>query len=105
MSDRRAQLMARIMAMVVIDEVTGCWIWQGTTSGSKGRGRGYPRMKIGGRTVAVHRVTATHQHGYIPADKHVDHTCRNRLCVNPDHLEVITHRENCKRRDAAKDEG
>ena len=33
----------------------------------------------------------------IPQDKEIDHLCRNRKCVNPNHLEIVTHRENCQR--------
>lgn len=99
---RRDEIIQRIMSNVNV--VDGCWLWKGATSGKpnrgrNGRGHSYPRMKLGGVTVAVHRVTATHKHGYIPSNKTVDHLCRNRLCVNPDHLEVVSHFENCKRRD------
>lgn len=80
---------------------TPCLIWNGTHSGVEGRGCGYPRMKLGGQTVAVHRVSATHWYGYIPGKKQIDHICRNRMCVHPGHLEIVTHRKNQKRRAAA----
>ena len=57
---RRERILARIVAQIEIDPDTGCWIWQGTTSGN-GRGGGYPRMTYDGQTVAVHRVIATHK--------------------------------------------
>jgi hypothetical protein len=104
MSSRRNQIREKIMARVFIDPVTGCWIWQGPTSGSKGRGKNYPRMHLAGQTVAVHLVMWTNEHGYIPGKKQLDHKCRNRLCVNPDpeHTELVTHKENQKRRDRAR---
>lgn len=80
---------------------TDCWIWTGPHSG-EGRGGGYPRMCLDGQTVAVHKVMAVHAFGYIPGRKQVDHICRNRMCVNPNHLEVVTHKQNMKRRDTAK---
>lgn len=104
---RRDEIRARIMARVRIDSETGCWIWTGQTSGENGRGRGYPRMALDGQTVAVHRVMFTIEHGYIPGKKQIDHKCRNRLCVNPDpdHLEMVTHKRNQKRRAEARRSG
>lgn len=74
-----------------------CQIWQGPTSGT-GRGGGYPRMSLNGRTVAVHLVVYTHYCGYIPGNKQVDHLCNNRLCCNWQHLELVSHLKNQKRR-------
>lgn len=108
---RRDILLTRILDRTVrvfrpevlaLDINTPCWEWKGPTSGESGRGCGYPRMSLDGQTVAVHRVVYTHFFGYIHSRRHVDHKCRNRLCVNPNHLEATTHRENCKRRDRAK---
>ncbi|MEL6311184.1 MAG: HNH endonuclease signature motif containing protein [Pseudomonadota bacterium] len=97
---RRSEILRRVSERIDVDPQTGCWIWRGPTSGS-GRGGGYPRMCLDGRTVPVHRVMWVTAHGYLPASKQLDHKCRNRLCVNPAHLEPVTHRENCRRRDAA----
>lgn len=73
-------------------------VWTGPTSGSAGRGAGYPRMSLNDQTVAVHRVVYTHFHGYIPGNRQVDHTCENRLCINPEHLELVTQSKNCRRK-------
>ncbi|WP_319773954.1 HNH endonuclease [Breoghania sp.] len=100
MNDCRQAILARVMKRVVIDHETGCWIWQGATSGN-GRGGGYPRMCLDGQTLAVHRVTFVCTYGYVRGKKTLDHTCRARLCVNPDHLEMVTNRGNCRRRDHA----
>ncbi|WP_026618306.1 hypothetical protein M728_000341 [Ensifer sp. WSM1721] len=104
MSSRRDRIRAKIMARVRIDPVTGCWEWTGPDSGKKGRGKGYPRMSLDGQTVAVHIAMWTNEHGYIPGKKELDHACRNRLCVRPekDHVEMVTRRENAKRREQAK---
>ena len=98
---RRETIMERVVQNIRIDKKTGCWNWCGANSGS-GRGGNYPRMSLDGRTVAVHRVMATHAFGYIPSNRQVDHICRNRMCVNPEHLELVTHRENQKRRASAE---
>lgn len=84
---------------------TPCHIWAGPTSGDgrgDGRGGGYPRMWLDGQTVAVHLVTWTNEHGFIPGKRQLDHKCRNRRCVNPEHLELVTHKQNQKRRAAAQ---
>lgn len=75
-----------------------CWEWGGPNSGD-GRGGGYARMCLDGQTVAVHRVVFTLFFGFIPGRKQVDHICRNRNCVRPSHLEMVTHKENQRRRD------
>lgn len=98
---RRQEIHDRIMAGVAFVDtgfVTPCWLWQLADSGN-GRGGGYPRMALNGRTCAVHKVSFTNEHGYVPGNKQLDHKCRNRRCVNPDHLEMVSHIENQKRRD------
>lgn len=75
----------------------GCWIWKGPHSGDE-RGGGYGRIALGGTTMAVHRVSFTHFFGIIPHKKQIDHKCNNRLCWNPSHLELVTHKQNQRRR-------
>lgn len=96
---RREEIREKVMARVEINVATGCWTWTGPTSGSVGRGAGYPRMSLGGQMVAVHRVMWTNEHGYIPGKKEIDHFCRNRLCVRPDpeHLQLVTRKRNILR--------
>lgn len=55
-------------------------------------------MSLDGATMAVHRVMWTNINGIIPHKKQIDHKCKNRLCVNPNHLELVTHKQNQKRR-------
>jgi len=73
--------------------ISFCMLWTGPTSGS-GRGGGYGRMCLDGQTVATHLVAYTHEHGFIPGKKQVDHKCNQRLCWNPAHLELVTHKKN-----------
>lgn len=99
---RRDEIMARIYERVLVedhgyvdlgDSPSPCHIWQGPDSGN-GRGGGYPRMSLGGQTVAVHLVSYTHYFGYIPGKKQIDHKCNQRMCINPGHLQMVSHLKN-----------
>jgi hypothetical protein len=83
--------MRRFWAKVVIDP-SGCLIWTAGTGGN-----GYGRFAHGGRQVQAHRFAYTTLVGPIPDGLVVDHLCRNRACVAPDHLEPVTNRENLLR--------
>jgi hypothetical protein len=104
---RRTSILEKILDNIVIrhlgfkldDQHSPCHLWQGSDSGT-GRGGGYPRMSLNGQTVAVHIVSYVNKNGFVPGKKQVDHLCNNRMCVNPDHLEMVTHKENQRRRDA-----
>lgn len=74
-----------------------CWYWNAGVSAA-----GYGTMHVGfGRTGSkkkyAHRISYELAKGPIPDGLHVDHLCRQRLCVNPDHLEAVTFSENVRR--------
>lgn len=56
-------------------------------------------MSLDGATVAVHIAMWIVEHGPVPPKKQIDHTCTNRRCVNPAHLQMVTHRKNQQLRD------
>lgn len=100
-ADRRERIRLKVLANITVEPgpmETPCHVWLRGDSGN-GRGGGYPRMTLDGATVAVHRLMWTNEHGMIPPKKQIDHKCRNRLCCNPEHLEMVTHKENQRRRD------
>nr|WP_316227708.1 HNH endonuclease signature motif containing protein [Bradyrhizobium sp. SZCCHNR3015] len=106
MSPRRDRIRDKVMSRVEVVQGTvldtPCHIWTGPTSGSNGREKDYPRMCLDGGTMAVHIVMYVLEHGPIPPRKQLDHRCRTRRCVNPDHLEMVTHKQNQRRRDEAR---
>lgn len=71
---------------------TGCWLWSGALSRS-----GYGHFGTFGRTVLAHRWMYEWKVGRIPDGLCMDHLCRVRCCVNPDHLEPVTKGENSRR--------
>ena len=73
-----------------------CWLWTGNISPN-----GYGRTSIEGRTKYAHRVAYELLVGPVPEGLDLDHLCRNTRCVNPDHLEPVTHAENMRRGNGA----
>lgn len=75
-----------------VDRKTGCWIWQLSRNA-----KGYGTVWHEGRCWLAHRLSFTLANGPIPSGLSLDHLCRNPPCVNPSHLEVVTHAENVRR--------
>lgn len=78
---------------VPVGFATPCWLWTGRV-----KSNGYAQFSTGGRDAAkyplVHRWNYERYVGPIPAGWEVDHLCRIRHCVNPDHLEAVPHAVN-----------
>lgn len=73
----------------VSKEPSGCWRWTGTINN-----HGYGHFWYLGKVCRVHRVSLILAGVEVPDGMDVDHTCRNRWCVNPEHLRVVTERVN-----------
>lgn len=76
-----------------VDE-NGCWIWQREIDT---KGYGMARLRGGKKVKRAHRLVYEQNIGPIPPGLELDHLCRVRSCVNPEHLEPVTHRENVRR--------
>lgn len=83
-----AELVAKRVALYADLPPEACWIWTGYTNRD---GYGHWNKE------QAHRVFYEHLIGPIPPGLQIDHLCRVRACVNPNHLEPVTIRENCLR--------
>lgn len=75
-----------------VEMAGGCRVWVGS-----GNGIGYGTLSVDGRTVYAHREAYAVAFGPIPDGMVVDHLCRNRACINPHHMELVTNAENIRR--------
>lgn len=84
-------LAARLFAKVLVLP-SGCWVFQPAVKDDW-----YGKIRDDGKTSNVHTVVWTWLRGPVPDGLELDHLCRYRPCCNPDHLDAVTHRENCFR--------
>ena len=83
------QWMARMGTHFTPEPNTGCWLWTRAATG-----RGYGAVRIRRQWTQAHRASWTALRGPIPSGLVIDHLCRTPLCVNPEHMRVVTQREN-----------
>lgn len=77
-----------------VDDAESCWLWTGYIDAG-----GYGYFHLQSRQRRAHRFAYELTNGSIPGGLVLDHLCRNRACVRPDHLEPVTHTENVRRGD------
>ena len=79
--------------------LNGCWEWRGARNT---KGYGTIRVDSYGPAKSAHRVAYSEMVGPIEEGLEIDHLCKNRACINPDHLEAVTRTVNVQRVDQRK---
>ena len=77
---------------VKVQRTNGCWLWIASLDAY-----GYGQFRVQGRTRKSHQLAYELLVGPVPRGLELDHLCRNPRCVNPAHLEPVTHRDNILR--------
>jgi len=74
-----------------VEKTPTCWLWTGATS------QGYGHIRVNGKVHRAHRLSYEDAIGPVPDGLELDHLCHVTVCVNPAHLEAVTHSENMRR--------
>ena len=102
----KAQILpARFLDKIAFEPKRECWLWRGAIVGG-----GYGQFCVGAdavrrgepRLTYAHRFSYEAKFGPIPNGLEIDHLCRVRNCVNPEHLEAVTSHENIRRGESGK---
>lgn len=77
-----------------VDKTSECWLWTGALN------KGYGAFSIKNKAKQAHRLAYQFVKGQIPEGLELDHLCKTKHCVNPSHLEPVTHKVNIQRADS-----
>lgn len=75
-----------------VEKTSTCWLWTGGLNK-----QGYGLFSVNRKSTLAHKYLYELQHGPVPAGLELDHGCRVHRCVNPAHLEAVTHAVNVRR--------
>jgi hypothetical protein len=87
----------RLKKKVQYDDATQCWNWTGLLNKDGYGQSGYSLGNSKWKSCTAYKLAYRLLVGEVPQGLQLDHTCRNRLCINPDHLEPVTGKVNTNR--------
>lgn len=93
--DDRKKLQDYVIARCTVAD-NGCWNWN-LSIGNHGYGQSSQPALFGGRVSLAHRLSFAAFAKNPDPKKQIDHLCKNKVCVNPEHLEEVTQRLNVRR--------
>lgn len=98
---RKRSISERLQALSIPEPNTGCVLWFGSTAGMMEYGKIGVSEYVDGEhrkhTRMAHVVAWELKHGPVPVGLELDHKCKTPCCINDEHLEPVTHRENQRR--------
>lgn len=77
---------------IISEPMSGCWLWTGALNGD-----GYGNAWMNKKPILAHKATYQICVGEVPKGMELDHSCKVRSCVNPHHVEPVTHQQNVLR--------
>ena len=75
-----------------VQRKTDCWIWPYSLNGN-----GYGVIGKGKKVFDAHKFLFEIIVRLVPSNTELDHLCKTKMCVNPTHLQPVSHAENCRR--------
>jgi hypothetical protein len=99
---RRVHPSNRIARLIEVDPITGCHLWTGRLNNCGYGVMTFTQAGYRTATLSAHKVSYELTNGRVPDGLVIDHLCRVRHCVNPDHMEAVTSRENVMRSPVAQ---
>lgn len=86
-------LLEKVISKTIPEPNSGCWLWWPKAQAPQG----YGHIKISNRVHLAHKLVYELSRGPVPEGLELTHKCKTAACCNPDHLELVSHKQALKR--------